>query len=198
MQTASPSLLPIFRSRSLARILAHLFLHEDERFSLSALARRLGIAPSTVHREIDQLERAGIVASERWGNLRLVRANPESPYFRDLQLLLLTAFGPLPVLGELLREIAEIKHAYIFGSWASRYLDQAGPPAADIDVLIVGDPDPEQVDAACAEAGERLGREVNAMMVSDKSWREGSTGFIRTVRSRPLVEILIEREPAIA
>jgi DNA-binding transcriptional ArsR family regulator len=73
--------------------------------SLSALSERTEIPLSTVQREIAQLERAGLVASERVGQTRLVYANEESPYFHELESILLKAFGPAHLLGDLLGRV---------------------------------------------------------------------------------------------
>ena len=190
MRTSSPPLLPLFRSRSLAEILAYLFINVDDRgASLSAIAKELGVPVSTVQREVERLERAGILRSERWGRLRLVRPDPESPYFEDLRSLLLKAFGPKAVLKRTLATVTGVDEAFIFGSWARTYLDGSGPAPADIDVLVVGEANPDDVYAACSEAAETLGREVNPTIVSRETWRCAESGFIRTVRARPLVEL---------
>src|SRR5712692_3616550 len=103
MRTEAPLLLPLFRSRGQARLLAHVFLHPEERVSLNQLARGLGIDPATVQREAQRLEEAGILTSERIGRARVVRPNEGSPYYPELSGLLLKAFGPVPVLRERLR-----------------------------------------------------------------------------------------------
>lgn len=58
--------------------------------SLSALAQRLKIPFSSVHREVERAEHFGVVTTRRFGNLRLVRANPASPYYETLARLLRT------------------------------------------------------------------------------------------------------------
>ena len=56
-----------------------------------------------------------------------------------------------------------MEEAYIFGSWARRYEGELGPPPADIDVLIVGDADPED---ACKGLQDLFDVEVNSVVVS--------------------------------
>jgi hypothetical protein len=85
--------LPLLRSRRQAELLAAVLGDPTVEFSLSALAHRLGIPYSSVHREIARAERSGIVVSRRFENLRLVRANVDSPYYASLADLLRTGFG---------------------------------------------------------------------------------------------------------
>lgn len=188
MRTSPPDLLPIFRSRGQARLLARLFLSEGEDVSLTRLAQEIGLAKSRVSEELDRLEAAGLVVSDRRGNTRVVRANRDSPYYSDLRSLVLKAFGPIRILEDGLSGIDDIEEAYIHGSWAARYLGEPGEAPADIDVLVIGAPDVRAVQRAAREAGRELGREVNATVLSREEW-DGRSGFARTARRRPLVEL---------
>lgn len=187
------NLLPIFRSAAQAKILATLFLQADpDGLPLKRLAEASGVALSQAHRETKRLEEAGIAVSERVGNVRLVRPNRSSPFYRELAVLVAKAFGPVPVLRELLGGVQGIESAYLFGSWAERYAGRAGPAPADVDVIIVGRPETEAVYEAARVAEGRLGREVNPTIVSSRDWNARRSGFLRTVRSRPLVAVLGE------
>lgn len=96
----------------------------------------------------------------------------------------------MAVMGELLAPIDGIEHAYIYGSWAARYRGEPGPVPGDLDVLVVGTPDPDDVHEAAGLAERRLGREVNARTVSPATWRAPATdAFLQSVRSRALIEL---------
>jgi hypothetical protein len=189
MRTSSPDLLPIFRSRGFVKLLVQLFVVQDEDASASGLAHATGLSISTIHRELDRLADAGLIESYPRGHIRKSRANEASPYYDDLRRLLLKAFGPAVVLGEELRELTGIEQAFIHGSWAARYREEPGPQPADIDVIVVGRPSVRDVDEASARAERRLGRDVIATVVDPDTWERSDSGFIRTVRDRPLIEI---------
>ncbi|MEX0674712.1 MAG: helix-turn-helix domain-containing protein [Gaiellaceae bacterium] len=183
--------LPIFRSNAQASVLATLFLAADERgLSLREVARRSRVAQSQAHREVTRLEEAGIVVSERVGKTRLVRPNPASPFREELAALVVKAFGPVPVLREQLGAVPGVEEAYIFGSWAVRLSGQPGPPPQDIDVLVIGEPELDLVYRAASEAERPLGRAVNPTLVSPGEWERAESGFLRTVKARPLVPLL--------
>src|SRR5712691_2400592 len=187
----SSTLMPFFRSDGQARLLAVLLLRpEGEPLHVSELARRADVPYATAHREIELLERGGVVTTDRVGRSRVVKANPASPYLDDIRSLVLKGFGPVVVLEPLLANVSGIEEAYVFGSWAARYAGQPGPDPGDVDVLVVGRPKAQAVDEAAEEAERLLGREVQTTIVSENRWRRSDSGFLRTVKSRPLVQVL--------
>jgi predicted nucleotidyltransferase len=191
MQTKSPSLLPILRSRALADLLAILFVAEERApLTITGLAAAIGSAPSTVKREVDRLEETGIVITRRVGRNRGVLVNSRSPLFPELRALMLKAFGPLPVLRERLEQVDGIDEAHIFGSWARRYRGERGPVARDVDVVVVGDIDPNAVYHATAEAERILGLEVNPTILDRDEWEAAATPFLETIRAGPLVPVV--------
>ncbi|GHJ40387.1 helix-turn-helix domain-containing protein [Streptomyces sp. TS71-3] len=191
----SPSLLPLLRSRLQGELLALVLLHPDQEFSLTDLARDLGVSHTTVLREIERLVEAGILADRRVGRARLVTARTDTPVARPLTELIEVSFGPRPLLADALRGVAGIERAYIYGSWAARYHGESGPPPGDVDVLVVGSPDPDELFDVAEHAGRRLRREVNVHRVSPTAWASPSTDpFLTSVRERPLVELELESE----
>src|SRR5438477_10445166 len=113
MRTTAPSLLPILRSRGLADLLVQLFVVQDDYASVSALGQGTGLSISTVHRELDRLAAAGLIESQPAGNVRMVRANHDAPYFEELRVLLMKALGPATVLAEELADVTGIEQAFI-------------------------------------------------------------------------------------
>ena len=193
MQTKAPPLLPLFRSRSLVLLLAHLLLREEESLeSVSQLALKLELAPSTVQRDVELLEQTGIIRSKRAGRTRVVSVDLDYPALRELRALFEMVYGPPQILFELLSGQAGLSEAIIFGSWAARYKGEAGPPPGDIDLLVIGEDetlDADRVYEVARVASERLGREVNATVLSENEWRNDHTGFLDTIRERPLLRL---------
>ena len=104
--------------------------------------------------------------------------------------MLTRAFGVPAVLAEALRDVDGITAAYIYGSWAARHEGHAGQrPVGDIDVLVLGDPDRDQLYAALSTAEQRLARPVQAT-IRNGAWLESGTGaFHDTITSRPLLRL---------
>jgi predicted nucleotidyltransferase len=148
-----PPLLPLLRSRLQADLLTLVLLNPGKEWTLSEFASRIRSTVSTVQREVVRAEQAGVLASPRVGNTRLVTA-ARSPLTGPLTELLLRSFGPLQVLAEELADVEGIEAAYIFGSWAARYIGESGRPPADLDVLVIGEPDCGALDEAAQRASD--------------------------------------------
>jgi predicted nucleotidyltransferase len=191
MQVPAPPLLPLLRSRLQAELLTVVLLSPDREWSLTELADRAGCSVSSAQREMARAEDAGVVSTRRLGNMRLVRA-AESPLTGPLTELLVRSFGPRQVVAEELVEVSGVEAAYLFGSWAARYGGEPGRAPADIDVLVIGEPDRDELDEAAQRAGARLAREVSVTIRSARWWREGGDGFHAEVTRRPLLPVLPE------
>lgn len=186
----TPSLLPILRSQQQGEILALLLGDPELELSLTEISERTGTPHPSVYREIERAEQAGLVTTRKVGNTRLVRANTASPYYAGLAEVLTRAFGVPAVLAKALTTVEGISAAYIYGSWAARHAGQPGQrPVGDIDVLVLGNPDRDQLYNALSAAEQRLGRSVEAT-IRDPGWLEsGIGGFHDTVASRPMLRL---------
>jgi DNA-binding transcriptional ArsR family regulator len=190
MKQPPPVLLPILRSVFQGELLAWLFLHPEQEFPLTELARRFGVSRATVMREADRFASAGLVADRRQGNLRFIRARTDNVVAGPLAELLAVTYGPTAVLGEVLASVPGVDEAYVYGSWAARYRGQGGDVPRDIDVLVVGAADDDDLYDAARTAERRLGREVSIRRVSPHAWRESASDpFLASVRSRPMVRL---------
>ena len=67
-----------------SRVYRWVFGQPEREFYLSELRRLTGLGSATLQRELNRLADAGLVLSERVGNLRRFRANPQSPVFNEL------------------------------------------------------------------------------------------------------------------
>lgn len=192
MRSEAPALLPIFRSNHQAELLAVLLLHPDRDYGVTALAKQLKFPLTTVHREIERLEGAGLIKSHAVGRSRLLSVNAVNRLVPALTELLLAAYGPVPVVSEEFSDLGASLMA-IFGSWAARYRGEPGPPPNDIDVLLVGSIDRSTADEAARRAEHRLGFPVNPTVMSEERWGTtdgtASDPLARTIRTSPLVEL---------
>ncbi|WP_103348583.1 ArsR family transcriptional regulator [Amycolatopsis sp. CA-128772] len=192
---ASPSLLPLLRSRMQGELLALVLLHPEREYSITELAEACGVTPTAVLREVERLAGGGILEDRRVGRSRLVKARTDTPLYRPLSEVLSVTFGPLPLLAEALSGLAGVREAYIYGSWAARYRGEPGPPPGDVDVLVVGSPDADALFDLAEGVSRRLGREVNVHRISPAAWAASSPDpFLTSVRERPLVPLSLDEE----
>ena len=179
---------PLFRSVRQAEILSTLFF-SDTRISITDLGVKLEVPYPTIHREVGRLLKSGILAETRIGNTILLNPNQSSPFYRPLLALLEVTSGPVPLLQEALGPISGIEIAYLFGSWAHRLLGDIGPVPNDVDVFVIGKPDVRSVNKACKEVGQRIGWEINAVILTQTEWNE-NTPFLTQAKSGGLIPII--------
>ena len=198
MRTPPPALLPLLRSQVQGELLALLYLHPDGEYSLTDAAKHIGVTPRAVHAEASRLVAGGLVVDRRVGNTRMLRAAAGTPLTRPLTDLLAVTYGPLPVLADALRSVPGAQRAYIYGSWAARYFGEVGPVPVDVDVLVIGTADLDDLEEAARVCEPVLGREVNIRRMRPEVWDgEGVTDpFLNSVRSKPLVELDLGHDPA--
>jgi hypothetical protein len=191
MRSAPPALLPILRSQVAGDLLALLYLHPDAEYGLTEAAQAIHASLNAVHYETNKLVEAGLISARKRGNLRLVRAVTDSLLARPLTDLLAVTYGPLPVLTDLLAGVEGIAEAYIYGSWAARYNGEPGPIPVDVDVLVVGTVNLDDIDDVVEQAQQTLHRPVNIRRIRPETWNttDSPDPFLRSVKSRPLVSI---------
>jgi predicted nucleotidyltransferase len=188
--------MPIFRSRHQADLLAWLLLHPDREYTTTELARRLGVPLTTLHREVQRLVAAELLRDRPVGRSRLLSANQAHPAHAALTRLLELSFGPHTVVEDEFAGLDGVKQVLIFGSWAARYDGVEGPPPADVDVLVVGNPARADVYEAADRAQARLALPVNPVIRSGKQWQEGAETLIAQIKSRAHVVVHPTGEPA--
>jgi hypothetical protein len=93
------------------------------------------------------------------------------------------------VLSEELARDAIFEEANIFGSWARRYDGESGRFPKDVDLVVVEPADPEKIFAACRRAEDRLGVEVNPVLLTKTEWKEAASPFLQSIKQGPLVRI---------
>jgi predicted nucleotidyltransferase len=193
MRSAPSALLPILRSQVAGELLALLYLHLEDEYSLTEAANAIGANLNAVHYEAAKLSEGGLISTRKRGNLRLIKAVADSPLTRPLTDLLAVTYGPLPVLTDLMAGTDGISEAYIYGSWAARYRGEPGPVPADVDVLVVGTPDPDDLDEVAEKAQLILHRPVSIRRIRPETWNASDPAdpFITSVKSRPLVTIVV-------
>jgi predicted nucleotidyltransferase len=172
-------------------LLALLYLHPEQEYSITEAATAIAANLNAVHYEASKLSGGGLITTRKRGNLRLIRAVTDSLLTRPLTDLLAVTYGPLPVITDLTAGVDGIDEAYIYGSWAARYRGEPGPVPADVDVLVVGTVDPDDLDEMAEKAQTILRRPVNIQRIRPETWNASNPTdpFISSVKSRPLVTI---------
>lgn len=156
----------LISSRVRAKILTALFLSPGAERNAWELARSLGESYGAVWKELKRLESLGVMVSEQRGNARVFRVDLACPIEPELRTMILKTEGIGGLLREKLAPMEKVKQAFIYGSIASGQADLR----SDVDVMIIGTIDLEEISALVAQAEKELNRPVNYTVFSEEEW----------------------------
>ena len=168
-----------------------LFGHPERSFHLSELRRLTGLASASLQRELNRLAEAGLIHSERVGNLRRFQANPQSPVFHELIALTRKTLGIEPMLREALRPLeSRLRAAFVYGSVAK----QTDTAQSDIDLMLVG----EQLRLSdvldlLIPLETELGRKINPACYTPAEFerrRAETDSFVNRVLAQPILPLI--------
>lgn len=185
-------------SDSQSRVLLWLFGQPERSYHLSELRRLTGLGSASLQRELNRLAEAGLVFSERIGNLRRFQANPQSPVFRELVDLTRKTLGVEPMLREaLLALVPDLHAAWVFGSVAK----QTDSAQSDIDVMLIGENLLlGQVLELLVPLETQLGRKINPTCYNPADFerrRAEPDSFVNRVLAQPILPLIGDaHEPA--
>ena len=185
-------------SDSQSRVFRWLFGQPERSYHLSELRRLTGLGSASLQRELNRLAEAGLVRSERVGNLRRFQANPQSPVYGELVGLTRKTLGIEPMLREALRPLVpDLQAAWIYGSVAK----QTDTVESDIDVMLVGkNLSLGKVLKLLVPLEEQLGRKINSTCFTPAEFRRRRAekdSFVNRVLAQSTITLLGEAvEPA--
>lgn len=118
------------------KLLALLFVRVNEGFHLNEIMRLTGLGSASAQRELRRLHDAGLITSERIGNVRRFWPNKESLVYPELSGLVQKTFGLVGVLSSTLGSLRmQLQLAFVYGATASGQ----DLPGGEIDLLLVAD-----------------------------------------------------------
>lgn len=152
------------------RVLGLLFGQPERLFGSGELIRAAASGTGAVHRQLQRLEKVGLVAVTRIGNQKHYQANRQSPIFHELRGLVVKTIGLVEPLRRALQPIADrMELAFIFGSIA-KGTERAG---SDVDLLVVSDDlSYAEVYEALQPAEKTLARPINPTVWTRMEWRK--------------------------
>lgn len=164
-------------------------MRPERGFHVREIARLTGANAGNALRALRKLEQAGLLTATRHGNQVLYQANRESPIFTELQGIVRKTVGLADVMRHALAPLAKhIERAFVFGSIAR---GEQGP-RSDVDLLVVGNVKFDEVVGALYPLHERLGREINPIVLTRSEFqaRQREKGFVSRVMNSPRIVVL--------
>jgi predicted nucleotidyltransferase len=145
------------------RVLGLLLLRPEDSLHVREISRLTGVPAGSLHRELRILTDAGLLVREPVGNQVCYRANRAAPLFPELSEIFRKTVGLVDILRDALAPLAKrIQLAFVFGSLAQG----AERATSDVDVFVIGRVSFSSVVGALSPLRDRLGRELNPVVMT--------------------------------
>jgi len=181
--------LYIAKSKIRQDLLALFFTNPNKKFYLRELERILGYSAGSIRRELLKFQKDDLFTTENVANLLYYSLNMDHPLYNELKSIVFKTVGIEGSLKKELCSISKIKAAFIYGSFAS---DQH-KATSDIDIMIIGNPDPSLLNERIARLENKLKREINATVYSWQEYqakKKSKSGFIMDLLERPKIMLI--------
>jgi predicted transcriptional regulator with HTH domain len=152
----------LFSSSIRADVLSLLLNSPDEQFYIREIAKLLRKNPSGVKRELDKLEKMGIVISEKIANLKYFQADKDSSLFSELKNLITKSLGLPGALKAVLRA-SGAKIAFLYGPFAE------GDSEATVDLFIIGAS--SSLTKELKDIERRFDQKINCLMMEEDEYK---------------------------
>lgn len=155
-------------SKTIRKILAILVTNPEKRFYLRQLSELTSISLRPVQLALKRLVEEDILYVQKQANIKFYLLNKKNPIYPEIKSIILKTEAVGEVLKEELKNIENIKCAFIYGSVAKNKERKS----SDIDLCIVGEVNMNQLSDATAALEEKIGREVNVVTFSEEEWEK--------------------------
>jgi len=113
---------------------------------------------------VRELELAGLLISEKKGNLKLYSVNQKFPLYKEYKRIILKTIGVEEKLKHILRAVPGVKEAYLYGSYAQERMSTH----SDLDLLVIGNHNIVFLQKKLISLQNEIGREVNSVNMSEE------------------------------
>jgi predicted nucleotidyltransferase len=156
---------PLTKNR--AELLKLFFTNPDKAFYMQEIGRILEKKPGSFQRTLNNLVSEGILESEYKANARYFKVNKNYPLIKEFKSIVFKTVGIIGTLKDILSGIRHINIAFIYGSYAKakeNYL-------SDIDIVIIGNPNEDELIKRLDQLEEKLQREINYKFYTLKTFK---------------------------
>lgn len=161
-------LFKLFGSKARVEILSTFLSKPECRFYVRELERLTGEEYKNVNRELKNLEKIGLLTSEKEGNLKYYSLNQGFVLYPELKSMIFKTAGVQGALQTALLPIKGIKFAFIYGSFATG----EETPKSDVDLMVIGKVRMERVLETLRDPEEKLNREINLSLFGLSEFKE--------------------------
>jgi len=176
-------MLDLKKSKLREKLLVYYFSNPEAEHYIRELAQLLEVDHANLSRELDNLENQGIFISHDRGKQKYFKLNKNNPIFKELKSIIFKTIGVEGILRNFFKNLSGVNLALIYGSFAQSKEDSL----SDIDLLIVGDIDLEEISGKIDDLEKKLQREINVIIYSPKE-------FLRKKKTDAFLKGILEKK----
>ncbi|HLD82610.1 MAG TPA: nucleotidyltransferase domain-containing protein [Candidatus Omnitrophota bacterium] len=176
----------ITKSRLRQKLLSYFFANSQMDLYVREAALLLKEDAGNLSKELSRLEKDGIFISNTRGKQKYFSLNKEYPLFEELRSVISKTIGIEASLKKVMATDPGIKIAFIYGSFAQ----DKETNTSDIDLLVIGEPNENNLMDKIDVLEKNLGREINYTIYSEKNFSnkiKSKSSFILNIIKRPKI-----------
>ena len=151
----------LFSSKTRVEILKLFLFNTNNSFYQRQISNLTDQSIRGVQREVDKLNRIGLIEKSTQGNRIYYKVNKKCPIVEDLKNIFFKSVGIAEVLRDNFKEKG-IKIAFIYGSYARGEESLL----SDIDLMVMGDISSKELSSILSKPKKELMREINYVVFS--------------------------------
>lgn len=149
-------------------VLNYFFISPHQHLYVNELSRKLSLDKRNLVKKLRELEKEGILQSEKRGNLKLYSLNRTYSLYKEYKKIILATIGFEEKLKRTIQEVQGIKEVYIYGSYAKDTMDVH----SDIDVLAVGNHNIVALQKRLGRLQKETDREINIINMDEDEFKK--------------------------
>ena len=172
------------RSEVTKKVLNYFFINPEESLYINEISRKLQLDKRNVVKKIRELEKEGILKSQKRGNLKLYSINQDYPLYDEYRKIIIKTIGFEESLRGILEDTGGVREAYIYGSYAKNEMRVN----SDIDLLIIGDHNIIQLQRRLNKLQKEIDREINIVNMDEDEFKR------RVKRNDPIIAGILQQK----
>jgi predicted transcriptional regulator len=161
----------LLSSKTRIDLLRLFFTHSEEQFYVRQISRELKRDISGIKRELDNLEKATLLQSEKVGHLRYYHVNKTSAVYSEIKSIISKTVGVQAAITQALKGLTGLRQAWLYATNPHPPGEGSGP----ILLLIVGQVDLTELNETVTGIERHLGREINYTVFDEEEFRRRRT-----------------------
>jgi hypothetical protein len=173
----------LISSKTRVKLLIRFFFNPQTRSYLRELSKEFNVSSNAVREELNQLTKTGLLTSTQNGRHVFYQANTDHPLFPELRSMIGKVIGVDQVIDGIVCRLGKVELAYLIDDYAE------GKDSGIIDILLVGDIDPLQLNDLTVKTEHDIKRKIRSLVLT----RKELDSFYKTITNRPQLLIWQER-----